>query len=589
MTPRRPAQATTFALVAVLVCGCVAVEPPPSCPPGGPTCLPFVDVAEGAGLRHVTAADLVRPLLLANGTEWLPPLLAPHRATMGSPGGRAPAVAGGYDAAARSSNGMAGMGAGVAVADVNQDGCMDLFFADRPLSRLYLGDCHGHFRNATSLLGAAASGTATAGLFFDYDNDGFPDLFIARIEGPSVLLHNDGGHGFSDVSARAGVGRSTAAYGAVAADVDGDGVLDLLVVNYYHWWTAASPGLVRVTNTSDPEILYHNNGDGTFTDVTAASGLGGDGPTLAAGFADYDGDGKPDLALANDYGYPASLWHNDGGGHFRRVNAQAHVDSRRDGMGIVWADLHNQGWQDLYISNIFDHVGIGEPRSGNVLLVNDGNGTFHDESLASGAYNALWAWGGVAFDAESDGDLDLYVPTGYLDANLNPAPGEANWSYAGALEPQRFFLNVGPGIFSERAASWGLAARREGRAAAALDFNGDGAVDLVATAVDRTPLLLENRAPQGHFIDLLLRGTTSNRDAVGAQVWVTHDGRVLLQERQEGSGFESESSPVLHFGLGQALQADGVRVRWPSGLEQQFGLPPAGRYTLVEGEGLTPP
>lgn len=578
-------------LLVGLLAGCTSHNParPPQCAPGNVECTPFTDVALDSGIAHVTLPSLAeshRPPgpHATNGTMTSEAPTAQETGGQGPEGTGEPDDGLGADhgmGTATSIPGLASLAAGLAVGDIDGDGCWDLFFADEGRDHLYRNDCTGRFEDVSSRLPAAGDGLGTASLFVDYDGDGRQDLFVTQIRMPSRLLRNVGDH-FADVSAAAGISRATSAYGVAAADVDGDGDLDILVANYYSWWTRElwhDPG-----DNEDPELLWLNHGDGTFTDGTQESGLQGDGPTLAAAFGDYDDDGDPDLALANDFGHAASLWQNDGRGHFTR-QTQAGFTSERDGMGTVWADLMGNGRLDMYIANIRSH-GIPGPRAlGDILLANQGNGTFRDASQASGTEDALWAWGGVAFDAESDGDQDLYVPDGYLDAPPSiphPEPGKPFVPpdpidfdpHAGTLQPNRFFESLGHGRFTERAQAWGLGRKDESRAAAAADLDGDGDVDLVTTAVARRPMVLRNDAPQGHFLHLRLHSASRlNPDAIGAAAWVTVADRTMRLEQAAGMGFESQGAPELHAGLGAAAQAH-VRLRWPDGSVAEADLAP---------------
>ncbi|MHB8633038.1 MAG: CRTAC1 family protein [Thermoplasmatota archaeon] len=474
---------------------------------------------------------------------------------------------------------------GVAIADVDQNGYQDILISEPGRDRLYLNEGDGSFRDATAWLGDQGHWNGTTALFFDYDNDGYPDLFLGQLRGPSRLLHNDHGHGFTDVSASSGVAPVAAVQGAAAADVDGDGRLDLVVVAYEDWWNESGQ------RTPERNLLYHNLGNGTFREEGLERGIDAAGakPSLSGAFADYDRDGHPDLMVANDYGTGSQMWHNRGDGVFEERTNQTGSLTARDGMGIVWDDFNGDGWPDFYVSNIRQPPYTVDINLGNQLFLNNRNGTFRDASQVSGTFSAGWSWGAAALDATSDGDSDLYVPGGFPYPRVPvPENGSGPPPLPGTMddEPQRFFVNHGDGTFAEAAHAWGLDAVMDGRGCAAVDLNNDGAVDLVVVGLGLPPRIYLNRAPQGNFVDLHLVGVKSNRDAVGTMVTAYWKGGMIEHERQAGAGYLSESSPVLHFGLGTAAETD-LDIAWPSGLTQTFHHVVPGTYALVEGSALT--
>ncbi|MGQ0537229.1 MAG: CRTAC1 family protein [Methanobacteriota archaeon] len=522
-------------------------------------------------------------------------------------------------------NPMASLTGGVAVADYDNDGRLDLFVVDSGLNALYRNAGPVGFDLVDDAAGVKGGLDGRSAVFFDYDEDGWQDLYIVNYIDPSRLYKNEGGR-FRDVTAAAGLGRAMTSHSAAAADYDRDGDLDLFVANYGRWtrdfpdnWTHAENG--------EKNALLRNDGNGSFTNVADAAGLTHTRWSFAAAWADYDRDGDPDLYVANDFG-PDNLYRNEGDGTFVDVAWAAGARSNRNGMGATWLDIDRDGDLDLYVSNI--HVpDVDVPTfHGNVLFVNDGGGNFTEEAAARGVADGLWSWDSEAFDAENDGDLDLFVATGFATRKerdvfytgdirlvssdetetgegLRKYYEEKYWDYndthyltlpiytggqqfysqsQGGDQPKRFFVNDGRGNFTEAAEAWGLSHRGDARGIATADFDADGDLDLVYTAFLSEPRYFRNRAPQGRHLDLLLEGTDSNRDAVGAAVYATYGGSTLVQERIAGGGFQSQSSPWLHFGLGANETVDELVVRWPSGRVDRFeDVAGNARYRLVEG------
>jgi enediyne biosynthesis protein E4 len=479
---------------------------------------------------------------------------------------------------------MDSMAGGVAVADVDGDGWMDIYVANDGPNRLYRNN-QGTFQDVTMAWGAQDDGVGRVALFFDFDNDGDPDLFLGNIMSPSRLLRNDGGK-FMDVSIAAGVTPDVPVHAAAAADIDNDGDLDLYVGNYGTWWLDG-PQYTDASQRVQNDMMFRNNGDGTFSEVGAAIGFTTPRWTLGASFVDFDKDGDIDLGVSNDFGGDDSLWSNRGDGTFELVNNGTGFISRRDGMGVIWADFDGNGWPDVYISNIFSKDGMDPVRRGNELFYNHG-GLFTESGAKSGTQDAGWSWGGVAFDADSDGDLDLFVPNGFQDAQptFDPAnPGRD--MREGIHQKNRFFENLqthlGEGRFIERGSFWGLDLPVNGRGAAAIDFDRDGDVDLVHAVFGEKVMLLENRAPQGHYIAFHLQGASVNRDAAGAVVEVQTGNRVQTQTVTLGHGYLSQNTPVLHFGLGSHATVDEVRVLWPDGSAHTYKPAVDALYLLRQG------
>ena len=344
-----------------------------------------------------------------------------------------------------------GASSGVAVADVDGDGCEDVFLAGSPDAVLYRNGCNGTFSDVTAASGLPHPypATATGAVFFDYDNDGWPDLFVAAARGGDRLFHNTGGGHFVDVSAAAGIPPGRWGSMAAVADYDRDGFLDLYVVRMGDQEATVPRPNYAATN-GVPSTLYRNNGDGTFTDVTRHARVGNTGWGMAAAWADYDGDGWPDLYVANEFGGNA-LYHNERDGTFSERAATAGVVDGGAGMGAAWGDVDGDGSLDLFVSNMHansawalfhpdfpapipwfyrllgfftDEVQrrsddiIDRLTRGSTLYRNDGDGTFTDVSDAAGVRDAQWGWSAEFLDYDNDGRLDLYAVNGFISGPI---------------------------------------------------------------------------------------------------------------------------------------------------------------------------
>ncbi|HFQ92638.1 MAG TPA: CRTAC1 family protein, partial [Anaerolineae bacterium] len=406
--------------------------------------------------------------------------------------------------------------------------------------------------------------------FADYDNDGRPDLYVLNW-GANTLFHNEGENGFRDVTREAGVGDSSNGKTAAWGDYDGDGYLDLYVANW-----ACVPKCGRAYE-GDKDRLYHNNGDGTFSDVTnLLPGGKTRGAGFVASFVDYDNDGDPDIYLVNDeFVNPVgnALWRNDGPGCagwcFTDVSEAANADTRVMGMGLATADYDRDGDLDLYFSN-------AGPMT---LLQNQGDGTFRDVAEAAGVqFPQGVGWGSVFFDYNNDGWLDLYL------ALMQGATG--------GRPPNPLFRNNGDGTFTNLAFDSGAGNIGRSIGVAYADYDRDGWVDLVVGNYDEGYYLYRNtlgETSSNNWLTLKLVGAGPvNRDAVGARVWLTDSyGRTQLQEVKNGSSLGSGNTLALHFGLGRAKAAL-VEIRWPDGAMQRIENVPANQeHEIVYGRDLT--
>jgi enediyne biosynthesis protein E4 len=492
-------------------------------------------------------------------------------------------------------------GPGVCVADFDGDGWQDIYFVNgRDLynrgivvrNALYRNNRDGTFTDVTDKSGVPGTGYGLGCVWGDYDNDGFPDLFVTQY-GRNVLYHNNGDGTFTDVTDKAGVAGlefgTLFHSGATFFDYDRDGKLDLYVGGY----VALGPNGKRycdlggVKSSCPPQAyggssdtLYHNNGDGTFTNVTKAAKIyQPDGKNLSVGAADYDNDGWPDLFVAND-GLYAYLYHNEHNGTFTEVGLPAGMAVAGQGqimaaMCISLGDYDNDGWLDLYISDF--------QKSSDHLWHNSGKGYFDEVSGPAGISvptREVLSFGGGFFDYDNDGWLDLFIANGHVYPEVEQVTPEVRYKQINTL-----FHNEGNGRFVETTRQAGIAALKPhvGRGVAFADFDNDGFIDLVVSNNGDPPLLLHNSGKNGnHFLNLKLVGTKSNRDAMGARVRVVAGGISQIREIAGGGSYLSQSDLRANFGLGKATRAETVDVQWPSGQHQVFHQLEADKFYVIE-------
>jgi enediyne biosynthesis protein E4 len=492
-------------------------------------------------------------------------------------------------------------GPGVCVADFNGDGYPDIYFVNgRDLynrgiaarNALYQNNGDGTFQDVTQTAGVPGTGYGLGCVWGDYDNDGFPDLYVTQY-GRNVLYHNNRNGTFTDVTDKAGVaGLEFGAQfhsGATFFDYDRDGRLDLYVGSY----VALGPDAPRYCTVSGvktscpptaykgtPAILYHNNGDGTFTNVTKAAGIyQPHGKNLAVGAADYDNDGWPDLFVAND-GVNAYLYHNEHNGTFDEIGLQSGMALASRGsvmaaMCISLGDYDNDGSLDLFITdfqNNSDH-----------LWHNDGKGSFDevsDRAGITGPTRGVLSFGGGFFDYDNDGWLDLFIANGHVYPEVEQASPDARFKQLNSL-----FHNEGNGKFVEttKSAGPGFQTPYVGRGVAFADFNNAGHVDVVVANNGDPPLLLHNSSgDSNHFLNFKLLGSKSNRDAMGARIRVVTGSLAQIREIAGGGSYLSQSDLRAHFGIGEAIRAERVEVKWPSGHNQIFHDLEADKFYLIE-------
>jgi enediyne biosynthesis protein E4 len=478
------------------------------------------------------------------------------------------------------------MGAGCAWFDYNQDGFADLYLANsaatelfkpgRPLrGALYRNNGDGTFTDVTEKAGVGAEGLFAMGVAVgDYDNDGYPDLFVSGYS-RSILYHNNGDGTFTDVTAHAGVA-NTGKWASSPAwfDYDNDGRLDLVIANYVDWTPernfycgAQGRGMRSYCHPNDfhgvAPTLYHNNGDGTFTDASQLSGLA-KSPSNGLGIVtfDYDDDGRQDIFIAND-ALPNSLFHNNGNGTFSEVGYEAGVAVGEDGeaesgMGTDAADASGKGRMDLIVL----HLDQQQPR----FYRNQGGGAFQDAtSPAKLAYSMFRMSGfGTRFmDYDNDGSPDIFVAAGHVLDNIDRY--HAGVTFA---EPKLMFRNLGGGVFADVSSQMGqdFHTPMVSRAAAVGDYDNDGDLDILVNNNGGPAQLLRNDGGNAnHWLEVLLIGTQSNRDGVGARLKLTAGDLTLTDQRKGGMSYQSAQDPRLHFGLGKRTAVDRLEIRWPSG------------------------
>ena len=507
-------------------------------------------------------------------------------------------------------SGYTALGASAEAADYDADGFEDLFVTDSAIdgrNHLYHNNHNLTFTDVASKAGIssgndAANASADA-LWFDFNNDGRPDLFVARF-GHSELYQNLGNGKFKEISKTAGLDQYINAITAVAFDYDRDGDVDLCVGAYFASVNLFNPDTPRffpesfeTANNGGGVILYRNNGNGTFTNVTDAAGLKTSGWTLDLGHGDANNDGLDDLYVACDFGTDR-FFVNKGNGTFADITEKAIGVDTKKGMNAEWGDFDGDGFLDIYVTNITDDY----MREGNFLWKNNGNLTFTDVSRETGTYDTGWGWGAKFLDYDNDGWLDLYVTNGWVSAGTQSyvpdifemviKPGidfadARNWPPMGTkslsgYQKKRLFHNERGQVFSDQAPKYGVDSTRDGRGLATADFDNDGRIDMFVANANGQPFLYHNTMPStGHWAEFVLTGTTSNRRAVGAQVRATIGDRTLLRFIDGGNGFASQGSARLHFGLAGATSIDRLDIRWPSGQLQTLRNVPGDRLTTI--------
>ena len=493
-------------------------------------------------------------------------------------------------------------GAAAAAGDYDNDGFDDLFVTDSDVgttNHLYHNDGGLKFSDVTRQAGVGGGNDAGSivadALWFDFDNDGFRDLLIVRF-GTPILYRNEGGKRFTDVTAASGLTTFANSIAAIAFDYDGDSRLDLLLGNYFRPinlielpTTKVLPQDLDNASNGGGVTLWRNTGNGRFVDVTKDAGLSGDtGWTLDVGHGDFNNDGFPDLYVAADFGTDR-LFMNDGRGRFSDATERAIGFDTKKGMNVDVADYDNDGWLDVYTTNIHDEY----MKECAMLWHNNGDGTFTDLSKETGTCDTLWGWAAKFADFDNDTWLDLFVTNGLRSAgpgNYIPvlvkmitAPGVdfsdvGEWPHIGDMswsgfQRKKLFRGLGDHTFKEIAAEAGVDNDLDGRGLAVADFDNDGRLDVFQTNAAQDPLFYRNRATgRGNWVELALAGARQ-RDAIGARVTLTAGGRTQIREVNGGNGYAGQSTLRLHFGLGSATKIDALTIRWPDGSLETITAP----------------
>jgi len=501
-------------------------------------------------------------------------------------------------------------GGGIAWIDYDQDGFPDLFLVngstfqhwkrgDSPRSRLYHNNGDGTFTDVSANSGLNHTGWGMGVCAGDYDNDGRDDLYVTYYGG-NVLYHNDGQGRFSDVTTQAGVRSHGWGMGCAFGDLDNDGALDLYVANYVDVdiERLGEPGSApnctyRGIDTfcgprglpGGRDVLFHNNGNGTFADVTEKAGIDpGQYYGLGVVMGDYDEDGRLDIYVAND-STPSSLYRNNADGTFTDVGPQAGVaysgeGQEQAGMGTDFGDYDNDGWLDLVKGNFSDDT--------NNLYHSNGDGTFSDVTYAAGLGDVGWlftTFGAKFLDYDNDGWKDILLADGQTFPQMDRYP--TGITYA---ERNLLFHNLQDGKFQEVGldSGPGLAVKKVSRGLATADYDNDGDLEFAVSNMNGSPDLIRHaRKNANHSILVKTVGTRSNRDGIGTEVRVTAGGLTQLDEVRSGGSYLSSSDMRLHFGLGAATRIDRLELTWPGGQKDVIEDPPVDHILVVrEGAGL---
>jgi hypothetical protein len=496
------------------------------------------------------------------------------------------------------------LGSGCAFLDYDNDGWQDILLVNgmdwpghkrqKSTLRLYRNNRNGSFTNVTRAAGLELEMYGMGVAIGDYNNDGFPDIFISCV-GQSYLFHNNGDGKFTDVTRPAGLfshqGFSTS---ALWIDYDRDGLLDLFVCNYVRW-SPEHDVFCSLDGTHKsyctPEAyrgntcwLFHNRGDGTFEDVTATSGVfDSSSKSLGVAMFDYDQDGWPDLLVANDT-QPNKLYRNLRNGKFKDLAVEAGLafsteGKARAGMGVDTGDFDNSGRPGVAITN-FDNEMIGLYRAVSATAYDD----VSQVSGIGGPSKSTLGFGCAFLDVNLDGSLDLAVANGHIDETVRNIRG--NVGYA---QPPHLFLNGGNGKFRDVAAEvgGGFEKSKVGRGLAYGDFDGDGDLDILMTTNNGPAYLFRNDQSSGNrSIRFRLIGTKSNRDSIGACVRVFCNGQAQSRLVHGGSSYLSQSELPVTFGIGKHDKIDRVTIDWPSGRNEEFKDLAAGRYECTESQGI---
>ena len=505
-------------------------------------------------------------------------------------------------------------GSGIAFFDYDNDGWLDIYLTNgsrldahwepgkEPTTHLYKNNRDGTFTDVTEKSGLGRSGWQTGVCVGDYDNDGWDDLFCT-FWGHNILFHNNGNGTFSDVTSKAGLAQSKGRWGTGCSflDYDRDGHLDLFVCNFVKLDPDNPPSMTDASFCQwkgvptmcgprglpgDTNILYHNNGDGTFTDVSEKAGILKPGPrySITSVCCDFDNDGWPDIYVAVD-SMPSILFHNNHDGTFTDIAVMAGCAYNDDGheqagMGLGIADYDCDGWFDIFKTNFADDTCN--------LYHNNGDGTFSDLSFNSGIgiNNNYVAWGCGFIDYDNDGWSDIVQINGHVYPEID------NYKFGESFKnPRLVYKNLGNGHFKDVSADMGpgITTKYSSRGAAFGDYDNDGGVDILVLNMNELPSLLHNvGGNKQNWIKLKLIGTKCNRTAIGARARVITGKHIQMDEVRSGASVMSQNDLRLHFGLGAAETVDVIEVKWPTTQKiEKFANVKANQIlTIREGDGI---
>ena len=505
------------------------------------------------------------------------------------------------------------MSGGVILIDYDRDGWPDIFFTNAPTvdmaikgktspGALYHNNHDGTFTDVTAKSGLNSPCFGMGGAVGDYNNDGWPDIYETCLGG-NVLYRNNGDGTFTDVTKKAGVADGRWSTGAAFGDYDGDGYVDLMVANYVDFHLDDLPGFGSAPFCKYRGIdvqcgprglrgagdsLFHNNGDGTFTDVSKATGVS-DAPGyygLGVVWADFNNTGRPDIYIAND-STPKYLYKNEGNGKFTDIGLESGTAVSDDGseqasMGIALGDYDHSGRPSISVTNFSDE--------NDLLYRNEGDWNFKEVSYASGiALRSLpWVkWGTAFIDLDNDGWLDLIAVSGHVYPQVDSLPSGARYK-----EPKLLDMNQKDGTFCDASdlAGPAMQEKRVSRGLAIGDLFNDGNMDVVVGDLDGAPMLLRNRGlPGRHWVSFELAGTKSNRLALNARISIAAGGMTQTDEIHSGGSYLSQNDLRVHFGLGSADKIQSVTIHWPSGkVETLSNLAADKFYSVLEGQGIVP-
>ena len=509
-------------------------------------------------------------------------------------------------------------GSGVGLIDYDRDGWLDIYLVNgstykaldgkepAPHAALFHNNHDGTFTNVTAAAGVGNDRWGFGVAIADFDNDGWPDIFVANF-GKNRLYRNNHNGTFTDVAEKAGVTLGNWSDGATWGDYDGDGRLDLFVSGYLHYDVKNQPtaddgtvarAFCQLRGTpvmcgprglpGEPDHLFHNNGDGTFTDTSVKAGVSDPGNYygFTTTFTDVNNDGKVDLLVANDSS-PNYLYINKGDGTFEDRSYISGFALNNEGreiasMGLAVGDYRNNGLLDLLVTDFSDDY--------KVLYRNDGDASFSDASDKVGLAEIpvpFLGWGAGLVDYDNDGWKDIFMVNGHV----YPEVDQHDWGTTYAQRPLLFHSLKGEKFeYVAPVKGSGLAVVTAGRGAAFGDLFNDGKIDVVINPIDGPPVLLRNvNADRHHWVELkLIGGPKSPRDAVGATIYLTANGIKQREDVMSGGSFISSNDQRAHFGLGDATDAGSAEIHWPSGVQETIVLPTVDRiYTVTEGKGIT--